>query len=182
MSVNLFEPYTNPITGETFECISFTGDCYRMKWTVAPKGYVPLEHIHCYQDEIFYVKSGRLKLRIEGTEYLASAGESIMVPKGNSHLAENNGDDELVCEVEYRPGLDYYTFFQCFIGLQKDGQYNKKGQISIPKMGYFMNKTKCNALARPASIPEPLFNFVLSFFGVIGSIVGWEKHLVKYTS
>jgi len=180
MSVNLYEPYTNPITGETFECTSFTEDCYRMKWTVAPNGYVALEHIHYFQDEVFYVKQGQLKIKIEGSIHLANPGESITVPKGFSHLAENGSNEYLVCDVEYKPGLDYYTFFQCFIGLQLDKNYDKRGQINIPKMAYFMNKTKCNALARPTSIPKPMFTFVLKFFGLIGPLAGWNKQLERY--
>jgi quercetin dioxygenase-like cupin family protein len=180
MSVNLFEPYTNPITGETFECTSFTPECYRMIWKVAPGGFVPLEHVHYYQDEIFYVKNGVLNLRIEGVNHIVQAGQQITAPRGKSHIADNHGQGELVCDVEYLPGLDYYTFFQCFIGLQMDKDYNKKGQINVPKMAYFMKKTKCNALARPSSIPRPMFMLVLNLFGFIGSIAGWEKQLKRY--
>ena len=180
MSVNLFEPYTNPITGETFECTSFTPECYRMIWTVAPGGYVPLDHVHYYQDELFYVKSGVLNLKIEGVDHIVNTGGQITVPKGKSHIADNQGAADLVCDVEYVPGLDYYIFFQCFIGLQQDGDYNKKGQINIPKMAYFMKASKCNALARPTAIPRPLFLFVLNLFGLIGSIAGWKKQLEKY--
>jgi len=180
MSVNLFEPYTNPITGETFECTSFTPGCYCMKWSVAPGGYVPLEHVHYYQDEIFYVNSGVLNLKIDGVDHIVKAGEQITVPKRKSHIADNHGEGGLVCDVEYVPGLDYYTFFQCFIGLQMDKDYNKIGQINIPKMAYFMKATKCNALARPSAIPKPMFFFVLNFFWVIGSIAGWKKQLKRY--
>ena len=180
MPVDLYQPFTNPITGETFKCISYSPESYVMEWALAPKGYVPFEHIHYYQDEIFYVESGRLKLKVEGKEHILNPGEQFTVPMGAAHVAENNGDETLKCIVSYNPGSDYYTFSQCFIGLQYDGEYNKKGQINVPKMAYFIHATKCKALARPTTIPKLAFKFVVPFFGVIGSVAGWNKQLARY--
>jgi mannose-6-phosphate isomerase-like protein (cupin superfamily) len=182
MATNLYEPFTNPVTGETFKCISFTNDSYKMDWTVAPKGYVAFEHIHYFQDEIFRVKKGQLKLIIDGKTLLLKSGDESVVPMGHRHIAENYGDQVLECEVEYCPGLDFYTFFQCYVGLIKDKEYDKKGQMSITKMAYFMNKTRCHALARPTSVPKPLFKLGLKFFGIIGYFAGWKTQLEKYTA
>jgi len=181
MAINLYESFSNPLSGETFRCISSDADCYKMEWTVQPSGYVPLEHIHYYQDEIFHIKKGQARIVIEGKEVIAHEGESITVPKGKKHIAYNNKAETLECEVAYVPGLDYETFFQFFIGLQKDKAYDKKGKVNIPKMCYFTYKTKLQSLARPASIPAPLFQFTIHLFGVIGSLVGWKKQLQRYT-
>ena len=64
MAVNIYEPCINPISGETFKAISFNEDAYTMQWTLQPKGYVPFEHIHLHQDEIFHVNSGEVKIVI----------------------------------------------------------------------------------------------------------------------
>lgn len=180
MATNLYESFTHSITGETFTCLSFNKESYTMEWVVQPQGYVPFEHIHYYQDEIFYIKKGSLKFLISGKEVTAGPGETIIIPKGTSHIAENYLNETVECKVEYKPGLDYYTFFQCFIGLLKDKEYDNKGRVNIPKMAYFMYKTKCNAMARPTFIPAPVFSFMMVFFGFVGSLLGWEKQLKKY--
>ncbi len=65
MPIDLYQPITNEITGETFKCISFDKESYKMEWTVSPQGYVAFEHIHYYQDEIFFVKSGQINVTIQ---------------------------------------------------------------------------------------------------------------------
>ena len=60
MPVNIYEPITNPISGETFKALSFSKEAFVMQWIVQPKGYVPFEHIHLKQEEIFRVKKGEM--------------------------------------------------------------------------------------------------------------------------
>ncbi len=180
MPTDLYQPFTHPITGETFKCLSFTQDCYKMQWLLKPKGYVAMEHIHYFQDERFYVKTGRLNVIIDGKRNILNPGDSIVVTKGLRHIAENYDNSDVECEVDYTPGLDYFVFMQCFIGLLKDKQYDVKGSVNIPKMAFCMYKTKCTALARPTSVPKPLFKFILPLFGAIGSVLGWDRLLKNY--
>jgi len=180
MATNLYEAFSNPLTGETFKRIPNQEDIYSMEWTVQPKGYAALEHIHYYQDEIFHVKKGQLRILIDGKETIASVGETVIVPRGKSHIPYNNTDEVLECVVDYTPMLDYPVFFQFFIGLQIDKDYDTTGKVSIPKMSYFIFKTKLKALARPTSIPAPFFKMAVLFFGVAGSLAGWNKQLERY--
>jgi len=46
MAIDLYQPFTNPVTKETFRCLSCTDEAYAMEWIVQPEGYVPFEHIH----------------------------------------------------------------------------------------------------------------------------------------
>jgi len=179
MAVNLFEQTVNPITGEGFKCISHNEDAYVMEWTLKPEGYVPFEHIHFNQDEVFTVKEGEIKVLIEGKEHIAKAGESVTVPKGKRHIASNNANSHVTCIVEYKPGLDHHLFMQCMSGLIQDGHIDKKGGPSIPKMGYMIRDMK--SLARPTNIPAPVFKTTLGLFGVIGGLSGWNKLYKKYT-
>jgi mannose-6-phosphate isomerase-like protein (cupin superfamily) len=180
MPINVYESFSNPLTGETFKCLSSDADCYKMQWIVQPSGYVALEHIHYYQDEVFHIKKGQARIVIDGKEMIANAGDTLTVPKGKRHIAYNNKPEMLECEVDYVPGLDYETFFQFFIGLQMDKEYDKTGKVNIPKMCYFTYQTKLKSLARPTSIPAPIFQFTIHLFGVIGSVLGWKKQLQKY--
>ena len=56
MAIDLYQPFTNPITRETFRCISSTEAAYTMEWTLYPGGYVPFEHVHVSQDETFHIQ------------------------------------------------------------------------------------------------------------------------------
>lgn len=181
MATNIFEPIVNPVTGETFRGVSFSEEVFVMEWKVKPNGYVAFEHIHMSQDEIFHVKSGEIRVVMDGKEYVGKKGDTIVIPKGKPHIAYNNTDEALDCLVEYKPGLDQDVFMQCFAGLVQDNYIDKKGSISIPKMGYFLMKMKAKSLARPTEIPAPLFNIAMRFFYLRGVLSGWGKLYTKYT-
>lgn len=181
MAVDIFKPFSIPVSGETFRCISSDENLYVFEWIVDPKGYVPFEHIHLYQDEIFHVKEGELKLVMNGKEYLAKPGDTVTVPKGAAHVAFNNSDNLLKCEVKFNPAYDYFQFAQCFAGLIHDKDYDKKGKINIPKMGYFLKLMKSKSMTRPTEIPAPVFGLALSMFYLMGIIRGWKKDFVRYT-
>ncbi len=181
MAINIYEPCTNPISGETFKAISSDKNAYVMQWTLQPKGYVPFEHIHLHQEEVFHIKKGELKIVIDGTEHITKEGETIAVPKGSAHIASNNKEEVLDCIVEYKPGLDYDAFMQCLCGLTNDGLLDEKGSINIPRMGYFLVKMKTKSMARPTEIPAPLFNIALRVFYLRGVFSGWSALYKKYT-
>ncbi len=181
MAVNLYHPFVNPIAGESFRCIAYTPDAYVMEWIVQPRGYVPFEHIHLNQDEIFHVKSGEIRLVIEGKTHIGKPGERIVVPKGARHIAYNNSPAVLTCIVEYTPGLDHYRFFQCFGGLTIDRDIDAKGSINIPKMLYFTRRMNAQALTRPTSVPAPLFGLMINLCGAVGTLLGWHRDYQRYT-
>lgn len=181
MATDLYNGFTNIITGEKFKCISYNENSFRFDWIVEPGGYVPFEHVHLKQDEIFYIKAGEMKIQIENKEYLIGEGQSIRVSKGKRHIAYNNKPSTLYCEVEYSPGLDTYKFFQCFGGLTLDRDTTKNGTVNIPKMLYFTKRMKAICISRPTNIPSPLFYLALNFFFIAGSLSGWKKQFKKYT-
>jgi len=181
MAIDLYQPFTNPVTKETFRCLSCTEEAYAMEWTVQPQGYVPFEHIHVSQDEIFHVKQGEIRVVIDGQQQIGRAGETVTVPRGRRHIAFNNTSETLVCVVEYRPGLDISKSFQCFSGLTCDGDISGRYGINIPKMMYFMKRMNLQALARPASLPGPVFDMLRNIFYLYGSLAGWENLYRKYT-
>jgi len=181
MAIDLYQPFTNPITKETFRCLSMTDDAYVMEWVVAPKGYVPFEHIHVSQDEIFHVQQGEIRVLINRQEQIGGAGQTVSVPRGIRHIAYNHTSKALVCVVEYRPGLDISKFFQCFGGLTCDGDVYGRYGINIPKMMYFMKRANTKVLARPSSVPGPVFDLLMHTFYVFGTLAGWEKLYKRYT-
>lgn len=151
-----------------------------MQWTVQPSGYVPFAHIHINQDEIFHIKSGEIRLLIEGKEHIAKAGETIRVPKGAKHIAYNNKNEVLDCLVEYTPGLDHDKFMKCLMGLTNDNLLDKRGGVDIPKMGFLLTRMKAKSIARPTAIPSLVFGIALKVFYLRGILSGWNKLYVKY--
>jgi quercetin dioxygenase-like cupin family protein len=181
MAIDLYKPFTNPITKETFRCISSTPEAYTMEWTVHPGGYVPFEHIHVAQDEIFHVEKGEIRARVNGQVLFGKPGDSLTAPRGVRHIAYNDKDEKLVCIVDYKPGLDHYATMQCFAGLTLDGLVDRRGLVSIPKIMYLLKKGNILSLPRPAFAPDPLFRLGMNIFYAIGSILGWESMYKRYT-
>jgi len=181
MSVDLYQPFSNFVTGETFRCISSSDEAYISEWIVEPSGFVPFEHIHPNQDEIFHVKQGEMRAHINGIEAVATAGQTVTVPRGARHIAANNTSTRLVCVLEYRPGLDSYKIFQCFGGLCLDNDIPPQGIPNPLKMLYFLEKAKAKTLAIPTYMPAPFFRLGMKVFYGIGLLLGWEKAYRKYT-
>ena len=179
MPIDLFQPFTNPITGETFRCLSSSEEAYVMEWTVAPDGFVPFEHLHLAQDEVFTVQAGCLRLVLNGQEQMAHAGETVTVTKGARHIAFNAATQPLVCVVEYRPGLDLHLIQQCVAGLILAGDYDAKGTPNIPKLGYCIKGLRC--ITRPTQIPAFAFGAALEVFYAMGVLLGWERLYKEYT-
>jgi mannose-6-phosphate isomerase-like protein (cupin superfamily) len=181
MPVDLYQPFTNRVTGETFRCLSSTEEAYTTEWIVQPGGFVPFEHVHLAQDETFRVLEGELQAVINGRTQVIRAGQSITVLRGQRQTARNNSPTEVLrCVLQYRPALDSYGAFQCFGGLTLDGSYGRSGVVSPAKMLYLMEKAKTQSVARPALIPTPVFRLLMKFFYVFGSLAGWEKLYRKY--
>jgi quercetin dioxygenase-like cupin family protein len=181
MAIDLYQSFTNPVTKETFRCLSSTDDAYVMEWIVQPDGYVPFEHIHISQDEIFHVQQGAIRVVINRQEQIGTRGQTVTVPRGVRHIAYNNSPEVLSCIVEYKPGLDIFKSFQCFSGLTYDCDIDRRYGINIPKMMYFMRKMNAKALARPTGVPGPIFALLMNIFYMAGSLAGWEKLYKKYT-
>lgn len=181
MAIDLYKPFTNPITRETFRCISSKPEAYTMEWRVHPGGYVPFEHVHVNQDEIFHVRSGEMRAKVGGRERFGRSGDTVVVPRGTRHIAFNDKDEPLVCIVEYKPGLDHYTTMQLFAGLTLDGLIDRRGLVDIPRIMYLLRKGNVLSLPRPAFVPDFVFRLGMNLFYVIGSMLGWESLYKRYT-
>lgn len=82
MAIDLYQPFTNPITRETFRCVSSTEEAFTMEWTVHPGGYVPFEHVHVNQDEIFHIQRGEMRAKVMGI-YAVLAGRRSHPPSAS---------------------------------------------------------------------------------------------------
>jgi hypothetical protein len=168
MAIDLYQPFTNPITRETFRCISSTEEAFTMEWTVHPGGYVAFEHVHVNQ-------------RVKGIEQYGKIADVLTIPRGTRHIAFNDKDEPLVCIVEYRPGLDHYKTMQCFAGLTLDCDYDRRGLVNIAKIMFMLRSCNALSLTRPAFAPNWVFRLGMNTFYTMGSILNWKSLYKKYT-
>lgn len=180
MAIDLYQPFTNPITRETFRCISSTVETFTMEWTVHPGGYVPFEHVHVNQDEIFHIQRGEMRVRLKGVQKTGKPGDVLTVPRGTRHIAFNDKDKPLVCIVDYRPGLDFYKTMQCFAGLTIDSDYDRRGLVNVAKIMYMLKTCNALSITRPAFAPDWLFRLGMDIFFTMGTTLGWESLYRKY--
>lgn len=183
MAVNIFQTFQNPVSKESFTYEKADAESCVMRWRVEPGGYVPFEHIHLNQDEIFEVQSGEIRLQMDGRETIARVGDTVTVPAGVAHIAFNNSDQPLECRVTYRPGLDLPTFIQCFGGVLQEGDYDPKtGEPNLIKLGFFLRHMKAKCMTRPTQFPAWSMGLALNLFYYIGLLRGWKKDFDRYTS
>jgi quercetin dioxygenase-like cupin family protein len=181
MAIDLYQPFTNPLTRETFRCISSTEEVFVMEWTVHPGGYVPFEHVHINQDEIFHILCGEMHVKVKGIQQRGRTGEILVIPRGTPHIARNDRREPLVCLVEYKPGLDHYKTMQCFAGLTLDCDYDRRGLVNVAKIMFMMKKANALSLTRPAFAPDWFFRLGMDVFYAVGSVLKWEAPYRRYT-
>jgi mannose-6-phosphate isomerase-like protein (cupin superfamily) len=77
-------------------------------------------HVHPKSDERFAVRSGRLKLMLDGKERLLEAGEDFVVPRRRPHFFANANDGTTEITVELRPAQQHVRFFANFAALTQN--------------------------------------------------------------
>jgi mannose-6-phosphate isomerase-like protein (cupin superfamily) len=128
----------NPHTGETITFLETVaesgGERFRMEIRVpgGRAGMVGPEHFHPIQEERFEVQSGTARFRLDGREFDAGPGETVVVPPRAVHIFGNAGPDELVMTSTYTPGLrSTEVFFQTFFGLAQEGKAGRNGRPGL---------------------------------------------------
>jgi mannose-6-phosphate isomerase-like protein (cupin superfamily) len=92
-----------------------------------------LLHIHPGADEHFAVKSGRIKIVVEGREQIVEGGGSAVVPRGKPHFFANAGDGAAELEIEFRPAQQQLRFFANFATLaaHRTAWFSSKGDPNL---------------------------------------------------
>ena len=73
--------------------------------------------------------AGRIKIKIDGKSRIADAGETVIVPRGASHVWGNPFDEPATVVAYPSPALRAETFFETVFGLARDGKFNSKTQL-----------------------------------------------------
>jgi quercetin dioxygenase-like cupin family protein len=102
----------NPRTGEQIVFEVRTPELLVMRSTWTRPGRRAAAHVHPEMEERYDVLEGRAAFRIAGSERMAGAGESVIVPPATPHLAWNPTDEVVRLRITMRPALRWAEFVE----------------------------------------------------------------------
>jgi quercetin dioxygenase-like cupin family protein len=121
----------NPVTGELVQFLKTSadtnGEYVYIECVVEPNGTVAAAHVHPYQTERFEIVAGEVGFRSGEDEFIATAGDVIVVEPGTTHKFWNAGHEEARFRCEVRPALQFEQLLETMYSLAADGKTNKKG-------------------------------------------------------
>ncbi|MDX1941705.1 MAG: cupin domain-containing protein [Saprospiraceae bacterium] len=173
---------SNKITGETITWQETAADNNGKKlvfhFEVAPKGYLPVRHLHPNQVETFEITKGAFKVELNGELKTFCAGERLVIPKGAPHQWWNVSDSESVeMTVTFEPALNTETFLEQFFGICNDGKTKADGTPPFLQMMAMVNTYQLY-IAGPPIFIQKVMGFVL---GGIGQMMGFKKYYKQYS-
>jgi mannose-6-phosphate isomerase-like protein (cupin superfamily) len=71
-----------------------------------PAGTQSVAHHHRLADEIYFVQSGRARMRVDCNALTIAAGDLVTIRPGQSHKLWNDGPEDLVLVVTCAPAYD----------------------------------------------------------------------------
>lgn len=172
---------TDNSTGDTVEFLETaleTGGSYtKIRFTIKPGGFRPVEHLHPSFDESFKVIKGILTVKLDGTMSKVTEGDEVTLPKGVPHTHYNDEKSELIMEQTFSPSLDVEIFLENLFGLSCDGRV-KNGEPELLQVLVWLKKLKAKTyLARiPAGLQDTLSAILSPLAGVLGYKASYKKY------
>lgn len=173
---------SNKITGEKISWIDTSADTngghILFDFEIAPKGFVPVRHLHPSQDEHFEILSGSLRLELNGKTKELKAGDKIIVPRGQPHQWWNDSTDTTVkAKIKFIPALKTEIFFEQFFGLANNGKTKKDGSPKFMQIMAMSNEYDIYISGPPVPL-QKIMSFVL---GGIARLSGYKKYYRQYS-
>jgi mannose-6-phosphate isomerase-like protein (cupin superfamily) len=170
----------NPHSGETITFLETAtdngGERFRMEIRVEAgrSGMAGPDHYHPVQEERFELLAGRARFRLDGREWDAEAGETVVVPPRSAHIFGNGGPDELVMISTYTPAPPRIeTFFETIFGLAEEGRfYRASGSPRLLQAVRVMNH--CRGYMILTSPPPALQRIAFPPLALLGRLTGAE--------
>ncbi len=131
------------------------------------------EHLHPYQENRFHVISGVLWFSIHGKTTIATAGDTVSVPKNVPHRFWNAGNKEAHYIQEFFPALRTDRLFETFFALAKNGQLNKKGIPNIFRLSLIMLEHEKEI--RPVKPSWEIQKMLFRIFAPVGRLLGYRE-------
>lgn len=132
----------NPVTGERIVFRMGAGNekapILGFDFFLRPGGGVFVPHFHKYQSESLVVLHGRLLCGLGKAVREVGIGETITFKPGEGHTLAVAGKEEVHAYVEFKPALRAESFLRNYFGLCRDGESDKKGEISLLQISLLM--------------------------------------------
>lgn len=132
----------NPLSGERMTmrqtAASTEGRVLAFDLVLPPGGHVPASHVHPIQEERFIVSAGRMRFRRGARHIVATAGQTVVVPRGTIHRFANAGDEEARVRVEVRPALRMEELLEVSADLAREGKTFPNGTPRPLEMALFL--------------------------------------------
>lgn len=94
-------------------------------------GLGPGLHLHTGMDEIFYVKSGKVRITSGDSVVVASAGDIVRVPKMTPHQWQSEGPAEML--FTFIPGQNQVGYLRELAELSNSGKSWSEGIAALQK-------------------------------------------------
>jgi quercetin dioxygenase-like cupin family protein len=135
---------------------------------LTPRGGVPFEHYHHKQSESFRMVRGKMRVRVNGEDRVLEAGDEVTLPPGTKHSLENIGDEEVYCQVQYRPALHSEWFLKAAHGFEEEvGR-----EASILELAPFLAR---GVEIWPANMPRWVGRLAMPLFAAVGRLLGKDR-------
>jgi quercetin dioxygenase-like cupin family protein len=99
--------------------IRVPGSATRNSFTVVQhtgkRGYTTPLHIHDYEDEVFMVLDGTLRMICDGEEHIAQAGTTMIVPRTVAHGFVATSEDARFLTIHSTPQPEHRPQFDLFL-------------------------------------------------------------------
>ena len=121
----------NPVSGERITFLQTAADTngerLEFELELSPDGRVPGAHVHPEQEERFHLLEGTMQFRLGLRKIVATAGETVVVPRGRVHKFANAGDSIARARVEVVPALDMEHLLETTVELALEGNVTRSG-------------------------------------------------------
>jgi mannose-6-phosphate isomerase-like protein (cupin superfamily) len=136
-----------------------------------------LVHIHPGADEHFTVKTGCIKVVIDGRERIVGPGEAAVVPRGRPHYFANAGEGNAEITVEFKPAQQHLRFFANFASLaEKHSQwFSSAGDPNLLLIALTLNTYRDHL--HLAGIPAFLQRAIFAVLAPIARLRGYRLEI-----
>jgi quercetin dioxygenase-like cupin family protein len=171
------EIIAHPVTGEQITFLKTAaetnGELLQVEMNVAPRGFIPGEHIHPYQAEYFKILAGTISFKIDGHESQLGAGQELTVQAGTRHQWWNASDEPAKMILEFRPALQMAEFFETFWGVAQDGNVDLR--TGLPNLLWLaIIFGKYHREIRGTMAPWPAQRILFSLLAPIAWLLGYR--------
>jgi mannose-6-phosphate isomerase-like protein (cupin superfamily) len=134
-------------------------------------------HVHPLADERFAVRTGRLKVVVDGKECFVDRGHDILVPRGRPHFFANAHQGSTEMTVELRPAQQHVRFFANFASLTQNRAewFSKTGVAHLLLMALVLHRYPNHLYG--ARLPIFLQKLLFAMLAPVAKLKGYKLEI-----